>query len=77
VQGVGYRWFARETAERLGVVGWVRNLPDGSVEGEAEGGETAVNEFMQLLKKSHPYARVERIEEKRVKIRGEENFEIR
>lgn len=37
VQGVGFRYFARATAERLHLSGWVRNLPDGQVEVEAQG----------------------------------------
>lgn len=37
VQGVGYRYFVRREAERLGLVGYARNLPDGRVEVVAEG----------------------------------------
>jgi acylphosphatase len=42
VQGVGFRAFVRDTARALGVKGWTRNLPDGSVELEAEGEAAAM-----------------------------------
>ena len=42
VQGVGFRWFVRETARRVGLAGWVCNLPDGSVELAAEGDEESI-----------------------------------
>jgi acylphosphatase len=78
VQGVGFRWFARETAERLGVSGWVRNRPDGCVEGEAEGDADAVREFVALLKKGPSFARVDEVEAKAVEWKGKAvGFEIR
>ena len=39
VQGVGYRYFVRQTAQSLSLTGWVRNCPDGDVEAQAQGGE--------------------------------------
>ena len=49
VQGVGYRFFVLEEAERLGICGWVRNLSDGRVEAEVEGSETTLGEFVKRL----------------------------
>jgi acylphosphatase len=78
VQGVGFRWFARESAERLGVSGWVKNLPDGTVEGEAEGEEAAVAEFVAALKKGPAFSRVDDVEARKVKeTGGVGSFEIR
>ncbi len=58
VQGVGYRWFARETAIRLGVSGWVRNRPDGSVELEARGPQAAIDALLATLHEGPPSASV-------------------
>lgn len=46
VQGVGFRWFVRQEARRLGLAGWVRNLSDGSVELEVAGAEPAVRRLI-------------------------------
>jgi acylphosphatase len=46
VQGVGFRFFTINRANRFGISGWVRNLPDGRVEIEAEG---AVRNLMLFL----------------------------
>ena len=45
VQRVGYRSYSAEGANRLGLVGWVVNRPDGAVETVAEGTETALKEY--------------------------------
>lgn len=51
VQGVGFRWFTRVVARRLQLAGWVRNLPDGSVEVAASGREEKLEELRRLLEK--------------------------
>jgi len=50
VQGVGFRWFVARSAESLGLVGSVRNLYDGTVEVEAEGDRSSLEQFIAAMK---------------------------
>ena len=63
VQGVGYRFFAQRAAARHQVVGYVRNMPDGSVEAVAEGPASNVEAFKHDLATGPGYAVVEQVEE--------------
>jgi acylphosphatase len=58
VQGVGFRASTADEARRLGVVGWVRNQLDGTVEVEAGGDDAQVDALMAWLKRGPPSARV-------------------
>ena len=49
VQGVGFRFTAREIAAGFAVAGWVRNLPDGDVELVAEGAPDQVDDFLAAV----------------------------
>jgi acylphosphatase len=49
VQGVGFRWFVREEARRLGLSGWVMNLPDGEVEVKAGGEGSSLQRLRRAL----------------------------
>jgi acylphosphatase len=62
VQGVGFRYFTEATAAREGILGWVRNTPDGRVEVSAEGDSEALERFERNLRHGPPGARVERVE---------------
>ncbi len=63
VQGVGFRYFVRAGALELGILGWVRNLPDGRVEALAQGDEAGLREFAQRLEQGPPLARVDQLRE--------------
>lgn len=63
VQGVGFRWWTRRTASELGVAGWVRNDPDGSVVVQAVGSERALAGLAAALHEGPSGSRVDRVEE--------------
>jgi len=62
VQGVGFRWFTVRRATEHGVVGWVRNLPDGRVEVQAKGPVTLITLFEADLARGPRMARVENVD---------------
>lgn len=61
VQGVGFRYFVAEHAERLGLTGWVRNNWDRSVEVVAEGDRPLLENLLSCLREGPRFARVDRV----------------
>lgn len=61
VQGVFFRQFTLQQAQRLNIVGWVANLPEGAVRVVAEGEESALRRLLDLLQQGPPAAQVERV----------------
>ena len=77
VQGVYFRAWTREEAERLGVHGWVRNLPDGSVEAHIQGEPAAVDQLIKLLSDGPSDARVSHVETEEAVVENLSGFQIR
>lgn len=78
VQGVGYRFFALKAANQLGLVGWVRNLSDGSVEVIAEGRGSVLVAFLASLQRGPHSGKVENVRQTWYPARGEfDRFEVR
>ena len=77
VQGVGFRWFVQAAANRLGVVGFARNLDDGRVEVMAEGEGMALKALREELDCGPPGSRVDSIDEQELPVSGRfGNFRI-
>ncbi len=62
VQGVGFRWWTQHTSRSLGLGGYVRNLPDGSVEVHAAGTREALEALERALLEGPPAAVVEAVD---------------
>jgi acylphosphatase len=78
VQGVSFRWYARQHAQSLALSGWVRNCPDGTVEAVAEGQDDAVARFVDWMRHGPSMAQVERLDVEEEAPAGESgSFTIR
>ena len=62
VQGVGYRYFVRDAAQKLGLTGWVRNTQDGCVHVVAEGPRERLMRLLLMLEQGPRHALVERVQ---------------
>jgi len=70
VQGVYYRMFTQRQAVRLGLQGYVRNLPDRAVEVHAEGERKQLEKLLEILQKGPPGARVDTLKTSWVECSG-------
>lgn len=78
VQGVYFRASTRDEARRLGLVGWVRNEPDGSVSAVAEGPRPALQALLAWAHHGPPSARVDQVDAQWSEATGEHQaFTIR
>lgn len=78
VQGVFFRDSARREARRLGLSGWISNLPDGRVEAVFEGDPAGVREMVGWCESGPPEASVERVDASHEEPRGDSGgFEVR
>lgn len=73
---MSYRYYARQRAGSLGLSGWVRNCPDGSVEAEAQGDEEAVNAFIRWCNEGPSLAQVDRVDNERIPLEDDLTFRI-
>lgn len=78
VQGVSFRYYTVEYARRLGLVGWVRNRPDGSVEVVAVGTKPQLEDLLSFLPDGSPTSRVQSVQvEWQTPVEDFINFDVR
>jgi acylphosphatase len=76
VQGIFYRGFIKENAEKLGIKGFVRNLEDGRVEIFCEGNPEEVKKMIAICKKGPRHAEIKKVEEKEEKFQNFKTFKV-
>lgn len=68
MQGVGFRWFVQQNANRIGLRGWVRNEDDGRVQVYATGTRDQLNQLAGLLRQGPRMAEVRGVEEREAAV---------
>ncbi|MCF7910702.1 acylphosphatase [Candidatus Pacearchaeota archaeon] len=76
VQGVFFRAFVKENAEKLNIKGFVRNLEDGRVEVFIEGDIDSVKKMIEICKKGPKHSQIRNVEEKSEKFQDFKQFKI-
>lgn len=77
VQGVGFRHFTRKNADKIGITGWVKNLPDGRVEALFQGPEQKVNKLIDRCKEGPISAYVKEIDVNKAEdTKDHDSFEV-
>ncbi len=76
VQGVFFRQFIKDNAERQNLRGFVRNLEDGRVEVFIEGDNDNVDKMIDLCKQGPKHSQIEKVEVKEEKFQGFKEFKI-
>lgn len=76
VQGVFYRASTKETADKLGIKGWIRNEPDGSVLIEAEGTPQQMDAFVMWCRQGPQFAHVKQVNQEEKPVQGFQDFSI-
>ena len=76
VQQVGFRYYVYRLASELGVKGFVKNLPDGSVFIEAECEDHVMDVFIEHCKKGSPHSDVSACKSKKIEVKNCKDFKI-
>ena len=77
VQGVWFRAGTKEKASELGILGWVKNRPEGTVEIHAEGEKSQLDSFIAWCRKGTPTANVTSLGLASISLKNFTSFEIR
>jgi acylphosphatase len=78
VQGVGFRYFTKRLADRLGIVGYVRNMSNGDVEMDVAGSILDMQTFQSLMQKGPTGSRVQELMEQTLPLQNlSDSFDIR